>query len=229
MRKLIDKTIHPMSTVTNLTPGASVTNIPAGSLGNLPIGYYRGSPAFWDLDKAVVQPLVRAEREHIMGILNGRLEGYDLRTVTYTLGDAIGTTMRGRLTVPAGQVWFVHGVSITAIKDATAGFTFQWRCSLWPDIVATGATPDADGQGYFATAIAGAANTAIANHSLFGLAAAAPATNSVTVSGVSQTMPLRLPGGTVLTLQVTTNTAVTAAATPVVMALYGYVGKALVS
>lgn len=245
MKNLIDKTAIQLDTTPgrkivrdlnsfDVRPFSTTSVAPIDAIhrgqGHLMVGAYRGGLAYVDLDKQVVQPLVAAEKLHILGILNGRLANYDMVAVTYGIADGIGTVLRGRLTVPAGQVWYVHAVSIDAIKDATAGFTFQWRCSLWPDVVAVGGTPDADGQGYFAAPVAGAANTVILNETLFGATVAVPAVaDTVLVSRMALPVLLRLPGGTVITLQSTTNTAVTAAATPVNLRLRGFVGKALVS
>lgn len=239
MRKLIDKTVRPMTTVVNLSPGQAVASIPAGSLGNLPIGYYRGAPAFWDLDKAVVQPLVSAEREHILGNLDGRTLAYDRIPVTFTAAEAIALQRRARLTVPAGQVWYVQAVQLYAAKDTTATFDVNFRCSLWPDIVAAGVTPDVDGQAYLGWDGVGTNAINIWNF-LFGVP---PVTTNIGHGSTDalylgndiatpKTQPalLRLPAGAVLTAQVTVRTNVIVLATiDVTMSIYGFVGKALVN
>lgn len=235
MEKLIDKTAVEIQTI----PGKSVirdvksldvkalslasqtpANVLSRGLGSLPIGYYRGGLAFIDLDKMVNQPLVDAESQYILGVLDGRLEGYDLVTVTLPLGSAVATSLRGRLTVPAGQVWFITAIVMTSPKDATSSLEQNWRCSLWTD---QAATPDADGQAYHATDLTDAANTAVTTTDLFGLAPVA------STGLLNKPRALRLPGGSVLTFQFTIGTAAATAAVANTAQLYGFVGKALVA
>jgi hypothetical protein len=244
MKKLVDMTLRPMSSVTNLTPGASTANIPAGSLGNLPIGYYRGAPAFWDLDKAVVQPLVKAEPAYILGQLDGRTLNYDAVQATTTAGAVTGVAYRARMTVPAGQVWYVHAVQVYVPKDTTGAVNVNWRCSLWPDnsAILAGTTPDPDGQTFLSTDAIGTNAINIWNY-LFGvLPVAANIGSNIALPGLTgdlglaigtpKTMPtqLRLPGGAVLTLQITVNSvnATIILALPVTLSVRGYVAKALV-
>jgi hypothetical protein len=114
-----------------------------------------------------------------------------------------------------------------------AGYDANFRCSLWPDPVATGGTPDADGQAWNAsdhtiTQAAGAGPTT--SYILFGNIPAY-ATIAAQAAVIDQLMPplLRLPAGAVVTLTITPITAPATAGTLHTMKLYGYVGKALVS
>jgi len=58
--------------------------------GVIPMGDYKGYGALWDIDKAVKQPLVLAEQLHILGILDGREEDYDLQTIRIPTGSVAG-------------------------------------------------------------------------------------------------------------------------------------------
>lgn len=220
--------VSPLNT-TNTTPQQLLHN----GQGSFNLGMYKGGLAVVDLDKSVNQPLVKAEGSFVFGKLDGRLEGYDLKTINSVTLDPLTARYRGRLTVPAGQVWFLTGVAITLTKDATAGYDANFRCSLWPDPVATGGTPDADGQAWNAsdhtiTQAAGAGPTT--SYILFGNIPAY-ATIAAQAAVIDQLMPplLRLPAGAVVTLTITPITAPATAGTLHTMKLYGYVGKALVS
>ena len=67
-RKLVDKTITPQQVLYDLTPLTATEGRSRGSLGVVPIGYYKGATAFWDLDKAVNQPNVWAEQHHLLAL-----------------------------------------------------------------------------------------------------------------------------------------------------------------
>jgi hypothetical protein len=249
MKALVDKTAEAIVTVPGksiirdvkplgaVTPFSTVNVAPLDAISHgqaqLQVGAYRGGLAYVDLDKAVIQPLIAAELLHILGKLDGRLEGYDLKTINSVTLDPLGVTYRGRLTVPAGQVWYLNGIAITTTKDATAGYDANFRCSLWPDVVATGGTPDADGQAWNAS-----------NHTITQAAGAGPTTSYVlfgnvpayaTIAAQAAVLDqlcgrlLRLPGGAVITLTITPITAPATAGTAHTIKLYGFVGKALVS
>lgn len=212
MRKLVDKTIRPLSTVANLTPGVSVSGRGYTQLGTLPIGYYRGAPAFWDLDKAVVQPLIAVEEKSILGILDGRLATHDLLTNTLVVGEAVGTVHNARVTVPANQVWYVNAVVM--VNPASGGanvIATNWRCSLFAD---TNATPDADGQAFYA------ADTLIA-----GTLTAEFGPNVMVLAIANKPVVLRLTPGATITLRTTNTVAVAAAAVAATLSLFGYIGK----
>lgn len=218
--------VSPLST--NVTP----LQLLQSGQGSFPLGMYKGGLAVTDLDKAVNQPLVKSEKEFIAGVFDGRLAGYDVVTATAIGAAAIGTVYRARLTVPAGQVWYMSNMEIGVPKDTTCTFDINWRCSLWPDVVAVGGTPDADGQAYLPSDIVGT-NAALTHKFAFG---PAPITTNAfaTFIATGTLKPLstliRLPGGAVLTLQATVRTnVVVLASVAITMSIAGYIGKALVS
>ncbi|GAH63018.1 unnamed protein product, partial [marine sediment metagenome] len=59
-----DKTVRPLTTLSNLTPAAVTGGIPVNQLGSLPLGAYKTGTAFFDLDKLANQPLVLSEQKH---------------------------------------------------------------------------------------------------------------------------------------------------------------------
>jgi hypothetical protein len=246
--KLVDKTAVQLVTVPGksiirdlrsleIKPFSTSSTAPSDAVArgqaSIMVGAYRGALAYIDLDKLVVQPLVTAEKQSVMGMLDGRLAGYDIVTVTSAIGAAVGTVYRARLTVPAGQVWFLSNMEINAVKDtvAVSAYDINWRCSLWPDVVAVGGTPDADGQAYLPTDAIGT-NAALAHKFAFGpTPITTNAFSTFSVTGTLKPLPtlLRLPGGTVLTLQATVRLLAPGMAVGISMAVAGYVGKALVS
>lgn len=217
--RVVDKTIRPLTTLTNLTPSAVTGGIPANQLGTLPLGYYKGAVAFWDLDKANNQPLVQAEWQHILGILDGREEDYDLQTLGIVLAEAIGTAHVAALTVPAGEVWYINSVLMTHPGTGGASaVTGNWYCSLWTDRV--GAL--GYGQAFHAAVINPGAGAAMAQVDDFWYTAP--------VLGVAnKATMLRAPAGTVFTVVFTTQLAVAALAINCTLQLFGYIGKTLVA
>lgn len=217
-QRITDKVIRPLN-LTSITPAATLSSI--GGAGVLPIGSYKGVPAFWDLDKAVNQPLVEAEKCHILGLLDGRLEGYDLKTLTTIVGatSPVGTALVGTLTVPAGAVWFINAV-VTTINATGAknGLIGSWKCSLWPD----NATPvSLLGQSIDAGITVATTKTTTTTYE-FG---PNPVTNAVTVKPAL----LRLPAGASISLTMVTTTDQVDVAAASTLKVYGYVGKLLVS
>ena len=222
-KKIVDKTIRPLFVPTSLAPSV-VTARAAGSLGSLPIGVYKGQAAFWDLDKAVNQPLVLSEPKHMLGILDGREEGYDLLTITIPLGTAVGAALSAQVlttVVPVGEVWFINAIETTIENDATAGIVVNWRCSLFSD--ARAAVPNALGQAFLPAGIAQAPAGGPTNtFNEFG-----PWTTLVDVT--NKTELLRVPAGASISLEATINTAAPTADMDVVLEIRGFVGKALVA
>ena len=219
-RTVVDKSVKPMSTttLTNLTPALVTSGTPYTQLGNLPIGYYKGAAAFWDLDLAVNQPNVAAERAHILGNLDGREEDYDLQTLAVTLAEAIGTTHTATLTVPAGEVWFVNSVLTTIPASGGANVIIaNWWCSLWTDRVAAGAA----GQPFHPVAFN------------FGAGGGAQQDEFQAPGPVwlitNKSVELRLPAGTILTVIFINTVAVAAATVAATFQLYGWIGKTLVA
>jgi len=220
-QKVVDKSIHPLTTITSITPAGVIPDITQA--GVIPVGNYKGVPAFWDLDKANNQPLVNAELAHILGILDGREEGYDLRTLTTVVGvtSPIGTILSGTLVVPAGEVWYINAVetNVNAVGAAN-GLVGNWRCSLWTD---RAAAPNAGGQSFHPVAglpaAAGALTTTIDE---FGaIAPLLVLTNKIPL--------LRIPAGGILTFTLVTVTAQVDVAVASTIQLFGSVGKVLVA
>ena len=210
--------ISPLQTLTLLTPAQATDGRSAGSLGYLPIGNYKGNAAFTDLDKAVNQPLVNAEKAHILGILDGREEDYDLQTLAVTLAEAIGAVHTAALTVPAGAVWFVHAIRTTLPASGGANIvTANWACSLWTDRLAAATT----GQTYHGAALnfGAAGGVQLDEFNEAGL-----------IIGVANKPTLlRLPAGAILTITFTNTVAVAAGTVNCTFEVEGYVGKVLVA
>lgn len=230
-QKVVDKTVTPQmtTTLTNLTPAQVTSATPFGQMGRLPIGVYKGAAAFWDLDKAVNQPLVNAEQQYMTGILSGREETYDLVTVNAPVTTVAGTLLTGTLTVPAGELWYVNAVRMACPGDATAGFTMNWACTLWTDRVAAAVI----GQTFHAPAAALANLVGLTTHT-------APAGGAIvqldefgeiaTAWLLSNKVPLlRLPAGTVITFMVLTDTALPTVAAASTLQLYGAMSRILVA
>ena len=223
--------LHPLTTLSNLTPSQVIPN--ALQAGVIPVGNYKGAAAFWDLDKAVNQPLINAEITSIMGILSGRQAAYDFVTVTAPAATAAATLLTGALTVPAGELWYVNAISMNCPGDAVAGFTLNWYCSLWTDRVGALGL----GQPFHSPAQAAAnlldAGNAIATR----VAPGGPATNQLDEFGpvsnawlISNKIPvLRLPAGTVITFTVLTDTGAVAVATACTLGVFGTMGRILVA
>ncbi len=213
-----DKTIRPLTSLTNLTPATVTGGIAINSLGHIPIGVYKGAAAFWDLDKAVNQPLVSAEQQHVVGILSGREEDYDLQTATAVLAEAIGTAHVVQLTVPTGELWYVQGIETTVpASGGVSQYGTNWHCSLWTDRV--GAL--GYGQAFWGAEqlhAVGGANT----FDEFGVAPLAFAVSNK--QGV-----LRAPAGTEFTFIVTTRTLACDLAVAVTFQVWGYLGRFLVA
>ena len=215
--RVVDKTISPLQALTSVNPLTATEGRSRGSLGVLPIGYYRGEAAFWDLDKAVAQPLVHAEQLHILGLLDGREEDYDLQTLTIPNGAAVGAVLTGELEVPSGEVWFISAIEMVLPADAGGTPTMNWHCDLWTSRLAT---PSPYGQAFHNNAV---------NLSPGG------GTNwdEFTYPGnwwaaTNKQVPLRLPAGTKLTFVATNTVAVATGAMNCIGRIYGWIGKKLV-
>ena len=223
-QKVVNKTIGPDEIVKAMMAG-SITIAQAQSMYNgvIPIGDYKGIASILDIDLLVKQPLVNAELQHILGILDGREEGHDLVTLTTIVGatSPIGTVLTGTLTVPAGEVWFISAVeTYVNCTGAANGLVGNWRCSLWPD---RAATPDPAGQAFHPVAgLVAAAGATLTTLDEFGpIATAWVITNKVPL--------LRLPAGAIITFTLVTTTAQVDVAAASTLKLNGSVGKPLVA
>lgn len=218
-QKIIDKTkekgvLLPQQTVSNLTPAQAT----AQGLGSLLIGNYKGAAAFLDLDKLVNQPLAPIEAATIMGILDGRQEDYDLQTLAIALAEAVGTAHIAQITVPAGEVWFVNGVEMVLPASGGANIiTGNWYCSLWTDRVGSLGY----GQPFHSAAVDLGAGGGTQDDEFGEI--------PILLDVANKPKQMRLPAGTVITVIFTNTTAVAAAAVNATLAIFGYVGKQLVS
>jgi len=233
-RRIIDKSIQPMSTIQNITPANFTIARQTPAYGAIVMGDYRGAARFLDLDKMVVQPLVVAEQQYIMGILDGREEGYDIVTVSVPVTAVATTLLSGALTVPAGELWYVNCVRMNCPGDVAggAGFTLNWHCNLWTDRVGASAY----GQPFRTAAVALAsvdpsgaifthvvpAGGAIQQLDEFGDIATA-------WSMVNKIPMLRLPANTVITFTVLSDTGLVAVATASTLSVHGAMAKILVT
>lgn len=211
--------VSPMQTITSLTPGNVTEGRNAGSLGVIPIGVYKGDAAFWDLDKAVNQPLVFAEQQHILGILDGREEDYDLQTLAVALNEPVGTVHTAQLVVPTDEVWYLNAVE-TVVPASGGGntITANWRCSLWTD---RSVTPNVNGQAFHPADYNPGAGGGT-QWDEFGMICIAWAVDN------KQSL-LRLPASAVLTVTFTNTLVIAAAAVNCIFRVWGFVGKQLVA
>ncbi len=201
-QKPVDKGVYPLQ-LTNVTPA----DLTSGKPGVVPIGNYKGKAAFWDLDKAVNQPLALAEKAYALDKLDDR----DVVDVKIGAGAAIGATGRDKHTVPAGKVQFINRlvVSAPAADGGGAFLSVNVRVSIWPD---PATTPDADGKAYWSTD-------------------KEPKGTPVTLDLPAQGElgeELRLPAGSSITLVATVKTFALAADTTATLIPYGREANALV-
>lgn len=130
--KLVDKTIQPLAA--GGINVAQATGRPANQLGVLPIGYYKGRAVFVDLDKAVNQPLILAEKQWTLDKVDPR-KGHV--SITVPIGTAVGSSIIGEIEVPAGEVWYLcdHEIIIPQVADLTAGdISVNFRVSSFPKV-----------------------------------------------------------------------------------------------
>ena len=214
-RKLVDKTAMPQQGVKALQYMTLVQAEQAFN-GVWLIGKYKGGVAKLDID-TLIAPLVLAEQLHILGILDGREEDYDLQTIRIPNGAAIGAEVREKLVVPSGEIWYVTAIRLVTPADQGGTPAINWRCSLWPD---RAATPDPDGQAFHKDpkSKSTSGDTWYDEFHPF-----APS-----ISVFNKPVALRLPAGTVITAIATNLNAAATANMDCTLALKGYVGRALV-
>ena len=212
---LVDKTIRPLE-VTPLQAQYTPMYALGRGEGAFSLGYFRGAPAFIDLDKLVVQPLARVEGIYALDKIDAR----DLVSITLPIG-ALPASGRSvvALTVPAGELWIVEEIGIACPVTAVAGETINVnvRLSLWqfPD-ARGGATIDPAGRAYYAA-------------DLVATSAAAIATTTVFSAGTELGVALRLPGGSVITLTAISSGNPLTAAKVISLTPYGRKAKVLVT
>lgn len=218
-QRLVDKSIQPMATVQNITPANFTIARQTPAYGAIVMGDYRGAARFLDLDKLVVQPLVLAEQLHILGILDGREEDYDLQTLATVAAEAIGTAHTATLTVPSGEVWIINAVEMVVPASGGANaITANWMCSLWTD---RAATPNTNGQPFLAAAY----NPGVGGGTQWDEFGVIPLLWAATNKGSA----LRLPAGESVSVTFTNTLAVAAAAVNCLFRIYGFIGKTLVA
>ena len=214
-----DKTISPLQALTSVSPLTATEGRSRGSLGILPIGYYRGEARFWDLDKAVVQPLVQAEQLHILGVLDGREEDYDLQTLAIAAGEAIGTNHDASLEVPSGEVWYLNAVRGYVPATIACSIDYNWYCDLWADHAEV--SPSGFGQSFYGAAQNNGIGGPWTYDAEFGWI-------QVLFAIANKEVMLRLPAGTKVRSRFTTRVAV-GEAISCTFQLFGFIGKSLVT
>jgi len=228
----IDKTIRPLTTITNITPAGVITNV--ASAGVLPIGNYKGVPAFWDLDKAVNQPLIWAEKQWTIDKVDERDGPAGVQAqVTLPIGavdgtHVVGVAPGGIITVPAGQVWYLQSYRFTILQSAAlagpTGVRCTFRVSPWPKVAVTGVDKEYHAAAAFAIGVPGALTAAIAAADVN----IGPINFTTTAGEMGQA--LRLVGGDILTVVAWPyGGAVAGQLVQVNLAVYGWKAKLLVA
>lgn len=223
-QRVVDQTIRGLQTLTSVTPSQVTGGVPINQLGYLPLGNYKGALAFFDLNKLANEPLVQAELLHILGVLDGREEDYDLQTITIPNLTQINASVRERLTVPTGQVWYVTAIQLFTPADVGGTPAINWRYLPWTD---RALAPDVDGQSYH---LAPLSNTPVGFTWYDEFWPGAPAVGGPEPGAppTNKAVALRLPAGTIITFVATNLTAVATGAMACTGRLYGYIGKQLV-
>lgn len=209
-----DRPLRGLTTLVGLNPAQALS----AGWGKVLVGAFRGGLAFQDLDAAVKQPLALAEQLHILGKLDGRQEGYDLKTVTIPLGAVANQPVSGTLTVPAGKVFFLNAIRTTCPASGGANvIAANWRLKNWED---PSPAPNTAGQAYYALDL---------NFGALGGNDVAEFHQEAPFFAVTNSpWTLRLPGGTVMTVTFTNLVAAAGAAVAGTVELFGFVGKPLV-
>lgn len=170
---------------------------------------------------------VLAERENIIGILDGR-DAESHATVTIPNGTVVGAaaaTQRSSLTVTAGEVWFVQAVQLHSPAESAPGageiVTCNFRTTRVPD---TAATPSALGLPYFGGSPADYVWTINDENWYCEFNVGAQLFDFKYIE-----KPLRLFAGDTITLEAVLTAANAGAALVADMYLYGYKAPALVT
>ena len=165
----------------------------------------------------LVEPLAQAERLHILGLLDGREEDYDMQTVTIPITSAINASVPGQLAVPTGEVWFISAVTMTLPADAGGSPSMNWHCNLWTDRVGASAL----GQSFHAAPV----NFGPGGGTHFDEFSSPAAWWALT----NKEYAIRLPAGTIITFVATNTLVISTAAMACVGRLYGWKGKKILS
>jgi len=209
-----DKTIDPIRALQT----GNLTTAQAQQMfsGVMPVGDYKGVASILDLDLLVKQPLVDPERRHILGILDGREEDYDLQTLAIVAGELAGTLHSATIVVPLGEVWFINVVRGVVPFTVASTVTYDWWCSLWTDRIAAAVI----GQPFWQTPQTNVPGGPYTYDAEFSAQAALWSPNFKDVS-------LRAPGGTIFTCVFATGVG-PGEAINCTFQIFGYIGKALV-
>lgn len=150
-QRVVNKTIEPLQIgLTTLTPATVTGGRAPNTLGVIPIGNYKGAAAFIDLDKLVNQPLVLAEKLYALDKLDSR----DAIQALVEAASLVGTEVRARLTVPAGEVWFINRLVLVSPAESGVGVgdivqvNFRIKSWAFPD-TRLGTTVDDYGRSYW--------------------------------------------------------------------------------
>lgn len=216
MKKVVDKTIDPVRAL----QAGNLTTAQAQQMYNgvLPIGDYKGVASILDLDKLVNQPLVSAEQLYSLD----RIDERDAITSHLAIDASPATApVLATLEVPADELWILFNVDIACLVTAIADEVIRanFRLSIWPfPDVRGGATVNPAGRAFWTPAAAPEATSTVAIE------------DSTAFAGLRALgAQLRLPGGSVLTLEAASTGAPLTEARDVTLTPYGRKVKVLVA
>lgn len=215
--RLANQVIDPADAIAALQAGGmTLAQAQRAFNGVFIIGAHKGVPVSLDIT-TLIEPLVLAEQQHILGLLDGREEDYDKQTITIPKGAVANAQVAEQLTVPAGLVAFITAIQLVTPADQGGTPAINWHCSLWTD---RAATPSPYGQPFHAAPLSNSPGGGTFWDEFVPPANWWAATNKPVV--------LRLPAGAVLTFVATNLTADATADMVCTARLYGYIGKSLV-
>lgn len=218
-QKVVSKVIGPAEIVRALQSGSiTIAQAQAMFSGVLPIGGYRGIAAILDLDLLVNQPLALPELVYSLDKIDVR----DAITCQLAVGDVPATAhVLATLVVPDDELWILYNVDVDCPVTAIAGeiIAATFRLSIWPyPDIRGGVAVHAAGRSYWpAIHIPTATSAAAINETV------------IFNAQINLGVQLRLPGGSILTLDAySTGDALTAAVPAVTLIPYGRKVKVLV-
>jgi len=115
-RTMVEKIVEPLE-VEAQQAGYTPLHALYRREGFIVLGYYKDALAFLDLDKAVIQPLVAAEKLHA----TDRIDDRDQISATVKSGAAVGSKASAKLEVPSGEVWFLNRLVLVSPAESGAG------------------------------------------------------------------------------------------------------------